>query len=91
MTSAVAFAYALLLRGSAVKDDLLKLLPQDRRVDIEGVLESSKEMPLERIRQELKALREDQLYRQRKLAESQSGLSVDRISPKLSAWLGRPF
>jgi hypothetical protein len=89
--SAVAFAYVLALRGAAVKNELLNLLPQGRRADVASALESVKEMSPEQIRLQLKALRQEQLSHQRKLAETSTGIRVDRISPRLSAWLARPF
>jgi hypothetical protein len=89
--SASAFAYVLMLRGAAVKNELLGLLPQDRRTGVEGVLEKVKDMPAERMRVELRVLREDALKQQRKIVESRMGISIDHISPKLTVWLARSF
>jgi hypothetical protein len=89
--SASAFAYVLILRGAAVESGLLGLLPPDRRAGVEDVLGKLKDMPEERMRAELKVLREDALKQQRKLVENRMGIPIDHISPKLAGWLARSF
>lgn len=89
--SAAAFAYVLVLRGAVVKKELLALLSEDRRADVHAVLEKVKELPPEQLRTQLKDLRDDQLNRQRESARNRIGLQVDHISPRLYAWLTRPF
>jgi hypothetical protein len=89
--STSALAYVLILRGAAAENELLDLLPQDRRAGVEEALGKAKDMPAERVRVELRVLREDALKQQRKLVESRIGVSIDHISPKLAAWLARSF
>jgi hypothetical protein len=89
--SASAFAYVLLLRGTEARNELLGLLPQDKRVDVEAILEKVKDLPPEEIRKQLKNLRDDQLNQQRETAKNRIGRQVDRVSPKLYAWLTQPF
>ena len=89
--SASAFAYVLMLRSAAARNELLGLLPQDRRAGIEEILGKIKDMPAERIGGELKVLREDALKQQRKVVESRMGIPINHISPRLAAWLARPF
>jgi hypothetical protein len=89
--SAAAFAYVLVLRGVTTKNELLALLSEERRTDVEAVLEKVKELPPEQIRTQLKNLRCDQLSRQREEAKKRIGSQVDHVSPKVYAWLTRPF
>jgi hypothetical protein len=89
--SASAFAYVLLLRGTEARNELLGLLPQDRRVEVEAILETVKDLPPEEIRKQLKNLRDDRLNQQREAAKGRIGHQVDRVSPKLYAWLTQPF
>ncbi len=89
--SAAAFAYALVLRGAEAKDELMALLSQDRRAEVQAILEQLKGLQPEEIRTQLKKLRDDQLNRQRESAKKRIGLQIDHISPKLYAWLSRPF
>lgn len=89
--SASAFAYVLILRGAAAKNELLELLPQGRRADVEEALGKLKDMPAGRMRAELKLLREDALKQQRNVVENRIGVPINRISPKLAAWLARSF
>jgi hypothetical protein len=89
--SAAAFAYVLVLRGGEAKNELTTLLSEDRRADVRAVLETIKDLPTEQIRTQLRNLRDDQLNRQRESAKKGIDLQVDRVSPKLYAWLTRPF
>jgi hypothetical protein len=89
--SATAFAYALLLRGGETKDQLIALLSQDRRAEVQAVLEKAKELPPEEIRIQLKNLRDEHLNRERVSAKKRIGLQAAQVSPKLYAWLSRAF
>jgi CRISPR/Cas system CSM-associated protein Csm2 small subunit len=89
--SAAAFAYVLVLRGGEAKNELTTLLSEDRRADVHAALETVKDLPKEQIRTLLRNLRDDQLNRQRENAKKRIDLQVDRVSPKLYAWLARPF
>lgn len=89
--TATAFAYLLLLRGAEAKDQLMALLSEERRADVQAVLEKSQDLPREQIRAQLKDLRHDQLNRQRESAKRRIGLHVDHVSPRLYSWLTRPF
>ena len=91
MSTAHAFAYVLVLRGAKVKDELMGLLSQDRREEIQAVLDTMKELPPEQCHAQLKELRVDQLNRQRESAKTRIGLQRDHVSPILYAWLTRPF
>jgi hypothetical protein len=89
--TAVAFAYIMILCRGADKKDLLNFLSQDRRAEVDAVLEKVKDLSSDQVRLKLKALRGDQLNQQREDAKSRIGLRIDRVSPKLFAWLTRPF
>jgi hypothetical protein len=89
--SAAAFAYVLVLRGGETEDQLMALLSQDRRAEVQAVLESVKELPPEQIRTQLRNLRDDHRNRERVSAKNRIGLQADHVSPKLYAWLTRPF
>jgi hypothetical protein len=89
--TAAAFAYIMILRGSVNGKDLLSLLSQDRRAEVDAALETVKDLSPDQVRLKLKTLRGDQLNQQREDAKIRIGLKVDRVSPKLFAWLTRPF
>jgi hypothetical protein len=89
--SAAAFAYVLVLRGGEAKNQLMALLSQDRRAEVQAVLEKVTELTPEQLRTQLKNLRNDHLDRERVSAKSRTGLQADHVSPKLYAWLTRPF
>lgn len=88
--SAVAFGYVLLLRGAEAQDKLA-LLSEERRADVQAVLEKAKDLPPEQIRTQLKELRHEELDRQREYAKNRIGRHIDRVSPRLHAWLTQPF
>lgn len=88
---AIAFAYALVLRGAKVENELMAMLSQERRTEVQAALQKAKEISLAEIRLQLKQLRDDQLNRQRESARGRVGPQLDRVSPKLRAWLTRPF
>lgn len=89
--SAVSFALALLLRGDDRRSQLLGLLSDQRRVEVESELGKIGRPTFEQICQKLKKQREDECKAQQEGAEVRIGISFDRISPKLTAWLCRPF
>lgn len=89
--SSAALAYALALRGVENAGQLIDLLSKDRRAEVQAVLEKVRELSPEQIRVQLKNLRDEQLNRQRESAKNRIGPKVDHVSPKLSAWLTRPF
>jgi DNA primase large subunit len=89
--SAAAFAYAVILRAGAPKADLLSLLPESRRSEIESVLDSLKQVEPDEVRRKLDTLRSEQVELQRKAVERRTGLQLDHVSPRLSVWLSRPF
>jgi hypothetical protein len=88
---ATAFAYAVLLRAGAWKTDVLSLLPEARRSEIETILESLKRVEPDEIRHRLATLRSEQIEQQQTGVESRTGLHLNHVSPKLRAWLSRPF
>jgi hypothetical protein len=89
--NAAVFAYVLVLRGKKYENELMALLSEERRTEVQAVLENVKAMSPAEIRLQLKQLRDDQINRQRESARSRIGFQLDRVSPKLSAWLTRPF
>lgn len=89
--SAVVFAHVLVLRGTKFENELMALLPEERRTEVQAVLDKVKEMPPAEVRLQLKKLRDDEINRQRESTRSRIGFQPDRVSPKLSAWLTRPF
>ena len=89
--SAAVFAYILVLRGTKFESELMALLAEERRMEVQAVLEKAKEMSPAEVGLELKRLRDGQLNHQRESARSRTGFQLDRVSPKLRAWLTRPF
>ena len=89
--SAAVFAYVLVLRGTKFENELMALLSEERRTEVQAVLEKAKEMSPAEVRLQLKQLRNDQINRHRESARGRIGFQLDRVSPKLSAWLTRPF
>lgn len=89
--SATAFAYILVLRGGGSGNELMTLLLEERRVEVQAIVEKIRNLSAEEIRAQLRTLRKDQLDRQREDAKKRTGLQVERVAPKLYAWLTRPF
>jgi len=89
--SAAVFAHVLVLRGAKLENELMAMLSEERRTEVQAVLEKAKEMSPAEIRLQLKQLRNDLTHRHRDSARGRIGLPLDRVSPKLSAWLTRPF
>ena len=86
-----AFAYALILRGVKLGNELTALLSQERRTEVQAVLEKAKEMSQAEVREQLKQLRNDRIITQRESVGKRIGLDLGRVSPELRAWLARPF
>jgi hypothetical protein len=89
MASALAFAHILLVHCPGERDELLSLLCEVRRCQIEEALNTMPELSPEEAELQLKLSREEQLHQQGK--EPTVGMQKELISPKLSAWLTRPF
>lgn len=88
---APAFAYAVILRAGDSKADLLSLLPEARRSEIETILDSLKHVEPDEVQHRLKTLRSEQIEQQQRAVESRTGLHLSQVSPKLRVWLSRPF
>jgi hypothetical protein len=89
--NATFFAFALLLRNPGRKSELLALLSEQRRVEVESVLQGIGSISDERIRQEFTELRLLEVKSQRARFEKPGGVVFHRASPRLTAWLSRPF
>jgi hypothetical protein len=89
--SAAAFAYVALLRAGTAKSELLSLLPESKRLEIQALWDSSQNMKTEEMYQRLQKLRSEQIEQQRRAMEERTGVHLSHISPKLRAWLARPF
>ena len=89
--SATAFAYAFLLSAGGDKEKLLALLPQERRSAVANVLDGWRDKSPEQIRQHFISGREREAETRYKAMTMQLGKPVNRISPRLRAWLARPF
>ena len=84
------FCYALALKGASRKGDLLGLLPEDHRNAIADALREIENLPQGEIRLRWKRARVKQLDEQQ--AEIKPGLGKGlRVSPRLLAWISRPF
>jgi hypothetical protein len=89
--SSAAFACIMILRKEADRESLLNLLSQDRRTEVEAVLEKVKDLPQDQVRAKLETLRSEQLNQQREEAKIRIGDRINHVTPKLFAWLARPF
>ena len=89
--SALSFAYALLLHGEARRSELLGMLPEQRRAEVEASLERIGGSAPELVRSQLRMHRESQCSAQRQAAEARIGIPLEKMSRKVSAWLARPF
>jgi flagellar motor switch protein FliG len=88
---ASVFAHALLLRKSDSRTDILALLPTEDREAVEKELASLANLSSEQLHGSLRALREAQAARKRTKAEEKLRISLKHASPRLIAWLARPF
>jgi hypothetical protein len=91
MKSVEVFCYALALKGASRKSELLGLLPENERTAIDNAFREVQELPENEIRLRWKRERLKDLVEQRGRVKSQLGRSVERVSPRLQAWLARPF
>jgi hypothetical protein len=89
--SAAAFAYAFVLSAGGDKEKLLALLPQERRSAVANVLDDWKDKSPEQIRQHFVSSREREAKTRYKALSMQLGKPVNRVLPRLRAWLARPF
>jgi hypothetical protein len=89
--SATAFAYAFVLSAGGGKENLLALLPEERRSAVANVLDDWQDKSPEQIRQHFISGREREAETQYKAVSMQLGKPVNRVSPRLRAWLARPF
>jgi hypothetical protein len=89
--SAAVFAYVALLRAGTSKSELLSLLPESRQLEIQALWDSSQDMKTEEIYQRLQKLRSEEIEQQQRAVEKRTGLHLSHLSPKLRAWLTRPF
>jgi hypothetical protein len=85
------FAHALLLHKADSRADILALLPGKSREAVERELARIADFSSEQVRGGLRALREAQAARGRTKAEEKLGFSLKHASPRLIAWLARPF
>lgn len=85
------FAHALLLHKADSRADILALLPTKSRGAVEVELTRIADFSTEQVRGSLCALREAQAARGLKKAEEKIGFSLKHSSPRLIAWLTRPF
>lgn len=88
---ASVFAHALLLHKADSRAEILALLPTKSRNAVEVELTRLADFSPEQVRGGLLALREAQTGRARTKAEEKLGLSLKHASPRLIAWLARPF
>ena len=86
-----AFCYALLLRAPNRKADLMNLLPATKQSEIEVLLEKLQGIPESELRRRWSDLRAQEAKEQQWNAVNRTKLSINRFSPKLQAWLCRPF
>ena len=87
----LVFAHVLLLHEADSRTDILALLPTKSRDAVEVELTRIADFSSEQVRGSLHALREAQAARGRKEAEEKLGFSLKHSSPRLIAWLTRPF
>jgi flagellar motor switch protein FliG len=88
---ASVFAHVLLLNKAESRADILALLPTKNRDAVEVELTRIAGFSSERVRENLRALREAQAARELKKAEDKLAFSLKHSSPRLIAWLTRPF
>jgi hypothetical protein len=86
-----AFCYALLLRAPSRTADLMKLLSATRQSEIQTLLGGLQGIPEPELRRRWRDLRALDAKEQRRRAANRTKFSINRFSPKLQAWIGRPF
>jgi hypothetical protein len=85
------FAHALLMNKPDSRVQILALLSAESRSAVEAELTRLASFSPEQVRGSLRALRETQAVRGREKAEEKIGSSLKHASPRLVAWLARPF
>jgi predicted nucleic acid-binding protein len=85
------FAHALLMHKPDSREGILALLPAETRSVVETELTRLASFSSEQVRESLRALRETRAALQREKAEAKIGSSLKHASPRLVAWLARPF
>jgi hypothetical protein len=88
---ASVFAQALLMHKPDSREGMLALLPAETRSAVETELTRLAGFSSEQAREGLRALRETQAALEREKAEAKIGSSLKYASPRLVAWLSRPF
>jgi hypothetical protein len=88
---ASVFAHALLLHKADSRADILALLPAKDRDAVEKELAPIANFSSEQLHGSLRALRQAQAAGERTKAEEKLGISLKHASPRLIAWLARPF
>jgi predicted transcriptional regulator len=89
--SVSAFTCILLLRKREDSARILEMLPAGRRTVVETELKSIMNLSPAEIHEQLNKLRKEQLHVQSERAQERVSRPLDRASPRLIAWLGRPF
>jgi hypothetical protein len=69
----------------------MKLLPATRQSEIQTVLEKLQDVPESELQRQWRDLRALDAKEQRRKAADRTKLSIYRFSPKLQAWMCRPF
>jgi hypothetical protein len=85
------FAHALLIHKPDSREGILALLPTENRSAVEAELTRLAGFSSEQVRESLRALRAARAVREREKAEEKIGASLKHASPRLVAWLARPF
>jgi hypothetical protein len=88
---ASVFAHALLMHKPDSREGVLALLPAETRSAVETELTRLAGSSSEQVRESLRVLREARAALQREKAEAKIGSSLKHASPRLVAWLARPF
>lgn len=88
---ASVFAQALLMHRPDSREGILALLPAENRSAVEAELTRLAGFSSEQARESLRALREAQAALEREKAEEKIGSLLKHTSPRLVAWLSRPF
>ena len=89
--SAAAFAYILILRNPPNAAELVSLLAEERRTEVQSILDKIQAQTLEQVVTQLKELRSNEIQCQREKVDRRIGSRAERIAPKLHAWLTNPF
>jgi hypothetical protein len=88
---ASVFAYALLIHKADLRAQILALLPAADRAATETELSRFAGLSSEQMQGSLRSVRTVQIMHGLAKAEERFGLSLKHASPRLIAWLSRPF